>query len=139
MSKSRGASTSVRVASARTNGRPPASAASPLEVLKKAPTGIGGFDEITGGGLPKGRPTLLCGGAGCGKTLFALEFLIRGALELIRDDYEERSWKAFWKVAVDGQSPADVAAEFGLTVFAVYQIKYRLTQRLRHELAGLVE
>jgi len=49
------------------------------KVLPKAPTSIQGFDEITGGGLPKGRPTLVCGGAGCGKTLFAMEFLVRGA------------------------------------------------------------
>ncbi|MDP2957676.1 MAG: circadian clock protein KaiC [Longimicrobiales bacterium] len=48
-------------------------------VLPKAPTSIQGLDEITGGGLPKGRPTLVCGGAGCGKTLFAMEFLVRGA------------------------------------------------------------
>jgi circadian clock protein KaiC len=49
--------------------------------LKKSPTGIQGLDELTGGGLPKGRPTLLCGNAGCGKTLLAMEFLVRGALE----------------------------------------------------------
>jgi len=49
--------------------------------LPKAPTGIQGLDEITGGGLPKGRPTLVCGGAGCGKTLLAMEFLVRGAIE----------------------------------------------------------
>ena len=57
--------------------------ASPQERLgiAKAPTGIGGFDEITGGGLPKGRPSLFCGAAGCGKTLFAMEFLVRGATE----------------------------------------------------------
>jgi circadian clock protein KaiC len=54
------------------NGRSP---------LPKAPTGIAGLDEITNGGLPRGRPTLLCGGAGCGKTLLAMEFLVRGALE----------------------------------------------------------
>src|SRR3990172_3489765 len=47
--------------------------------LPKSPTSIQGLDEITGGGLPKGRPTLICGGAGCGKTLFAMEFLVRGA------------------------------------------------------------
>jgi circadian clock protein KaiC len=47
--------------------------------LSKAPTGIEGLDEVTGGGLPKGRPTLVCGSAGCGKTLFAMEFLVRGA------------------------------------------------------------
>jgi circadian clock protein KaiC len=49
--------------------------------LPKAPTGIKGLDEITGGGLPRGRPTLVCGGAGCGKTLLAAEFLVRGATE----------------------------------------------------------
>ncbi|HZD21095.1 MAG TPA: circadian clock protein KaiC [Burkholderiales bacterium] len=49
--------------------------------LAKAATGIEGLDEITGGGLPKGRPTLVCGGAGCGKTLLAMEFLVRGATQ----------------------------------------------------------
>jgi circadian clock protein KaiC len=47
--------------------------------LRKAPTGITGLDEITGGGLPAGRPTLVCGSAGCGKTMLAMEFLVRGA------------------------------------------------------------
>lgn len=47
--------------------------------LPKSPTGIQGLDEITHGGLPKGRPTLICGNAGCGKTLLAMEFLVRGA------------------------------------------------------------
>src|SRR5258706_2372895 len=46
--------------------------------LPKSPTGIDGFDQITSGGLPTGRPTLVCGGAGCGKTLFALHFLVNG-------------------------------------------------------------
>ncbi len=49
--------------------------------LPKCPTGIQGLDEITSGGLPRGRPTLVCGGAGCGKTLFAAEFLVRGAVQ----------------------------------------------------------
>jgi circadian clock protein KaiC len=49
--------------------------------LKKSPTGIRGLDEITEGGLPAGRPTLVCGGTGCGKTLFAMEFLVHGATE----------------------------------------------------------
>src|SRR5437016_2564660 len=49
------------------------------EELQKAATGIAGFDEITGGGLPQGRPTLICGGPGCGKTLFGLQFLVHGA------------------------------------------------------------
>ncbi len=49
--------------------------------LQKIPTGIKGLDEITYGGLPKGRPTLVCGPAGCGKTLLAMEFLVRGATQ----------------------------------------------------------
>ena len=53
----------------------------PPPQLAKAPTGITGFDDVTGGGVPKGRPTLICGSAGCGKSLFAVEFLIRGALD----------------------------------------------------------
>jgi circadian clock protein KaiC len=53
------------------------SAAGPT--LPKAPSGIDGLDSITAGGLPRGRPTLVCGGPGCGKTLFAMEFLVRGA------------------------------------------------------------
>ena len=58
------------------NGRRPA-----RRPIAKAPTGIAGLDEITNGGLPRGRPTLVCGGAGCGKTLLAMEFLVRGVLE----------------------------------------------------------
>ena len=50
-----------------------------LTRLEKSATGIAGFDEVTNGGLPKGRPTIVCGGPGCGKTMFALEFLVRGA------------------------------------------------------------
>jgi circadian clock protein KaiC len=49
--------------------------------LHKSPTGIQGFDEITDGGLPAGRPTLVCGGAGCGKTLFGMEFIVRGIVQ----------------------------------------------------------
>src|SRR5262245_13702010 len=51
------------------------------QALPKCRTGIHGLDEITGGGLPQGRPTLVCGSAGCGKTLLAVEFLVRGATE----------------------------------------------------------
>lgn len=76
--------------SARANGRAPARAAKsagasrakrvPRE-LPKAPSGVDGLDEVTGGGLPRGRPTLVCGGAGCGKSLLAMEFLVRGVTE----------------------------------------------------------
>jgi circadian clock protein KaiC len=49
--------------------------------VRKTPTGINGLDEITGGGFPTGRPTLVCGGPGSGKTLLAMEFLVRGAID----------------------------------------------------------
>jgi len=55
-----------------------------FQVFPKIPTGIEGLDEVTGGGLPKGRPTLVCGSAGCGKTLFAIQFLAKGI-----SDYNE--------------------------------------------------
>lgn len=55
-----------------------------MPALPKVHSGIQGLDEITDGGLPRGRPTLVCGGAGCGKTLLAMEFLVRGAI-----DYDE--------------------------------------------------
>ena len=51
------------------------------ESIEKCRSGITGLDEITGGGLPKGRPTLVCGNAGCGKTLFGIEFLVNGAMK----------------------------------------------------------
>ena len=57
-----------------------ASSSSPEGILK-APTGIPGLDEIMAGGFPAGRPTLICGSAGCGKTLMAMEFIVRGASE----------------------------------------------------------
>ena len=57
---------------------------SALQPLPKCPSGIQGLDEITAGGLPRGRPTLVCGGAGSGKMLLGMEFLVRGAL-----DYDE--------------------------------------------------
>ncbi|HEY0870878.1 MAG TPA: circadian clock protein KaiC, partial [Acidothermaceae bacterium] len=53
----------------------------PERGLRKTATGISGLDEVTGGGLPFGRPTLVCGPAGCGKTLLAMEFLVRGIIE----------------------------------------------------------
>jgi circadian clock protein KaiC len=62
---------------AQTKGKPK----SFVTQFEKSPTGIYGLDEITNGGLPKGRPTLVCGAAGCGKTLFAMEFLVRGATQ----------------------------------------------------------
>jgi circadian clock protein KaiC len=67
------------------------------DVLQKCPTGIKGLDEVTGGGIPKGRPTLVCGGAGCGKTLLAMEFLVHAA----KDSGETGVFMSFEESAQD--------------------------------------
>src|SRR5258705_10070089 len=62
----------------------PGKKAAPVRTLlpiRKSPTGIRGLDEISGGGLPKGRTTIVCGGPGCGKNKLGSEFLVLGALE----------------------------------------------------------
>ena len=61
--------------------------------------------------------------------------LLQRSLELIRAEFEERTWRAFLLVAVEGRSPADVAEELGMTVQAVYQAKYRVLKRVREELS----
>ncbi len=66
-----------------------------IPALEKCPTGISGLDEVTGGGLPRGRPTLVCGGAGSGKTLLAMEFIVRG----ITDFNEPGVFMAFEETA----------------------------------------
>jgi circadian clock protein KaiC len=65
--------------------------------LPKTPTGIGGLDDLTFGGLPAGRPTLLCGAAGCGKTLLATTFLVNG----VRDYNENGVFMSFEERAID--------------------------------------
>ncbi|MCL5280958.1 MAG: AAA family ATPase, partial [Planctomycetes bacterium] len=69
----------------------------PPHGLEKCPTGIQGLDDITNGGLPRGRPTLICGGAGSGKTLLAMEFIVRG----IRDYGEPGVFMAFEETEAD--------------------------------------
>lgn len=63
--------------------------------------------------------------------------LVRRSLELIRNEFEDRTWQAFWRIAVEGQRPTDVAAVLGMTLAAVYQAKSRVLKRLRRELQGL--
>jgi len=61
------------------------------------------------------------------------------ALELVRGEFQERTWQAFWRVAVDDCTPADVAAEIGITVNSVYLAKSRVLRRLREELGDLFD
>jgi len=63
--------------------------------------------------------------------------LWRRALELVRAEFEPHTWQAFWRVAVDEQRPAEVAAELGMTVPAIYQAKSRVLRRVRRELSDL--
>ena len=84
-------------------------------VLEKCPTGIKGLDEITKGGLPRGRPTLICGSAGCGKTLFAMEFLMRGAM-----DYGEPGVFMTFE-----ETPEDLAKNFISLGFDIHDIMSR--------------
>jgi RNA polymerase sigma-70 factor (ECF subfamily) len=63
--------------------------------------------------------------------------LYRRALELVRSEFEQRTWEAFWRSAVDGQSPAEIAASLGVTTAAVRKAKSRVLHRLRQEIGDL--
>ena len=88
--------------------------------LAKAPTGIKGLDDVTLGGLPEGRPTLLCGAAGCGKTLFAMTFLVNGAIQFgdtgVFMSFEERSEDLVANVASLGFDVEALVAEKKLVI-----------------------
>jgi circadian clock protein KaiC len=77
--------------------------------ISKSPTGIDGFDDLTLGGVPTGRPTLVCGSAGCGKTLFATTFLIHGA----RDFHEPGVFVTF------EERPGDIVSNVASLGFAL--------------------
>jgi RNA polymerase sigma-70 factor (ECF subfamily) len=67
-----------------------------------------------------------------------LQGLYRRALELVRGEFEDRTWRMFWRAVVDDRAPADVAAEFGVTAVAVRKAKSRVLQRLRAEVGDLI-
>jgi RNA polymerase sigma-70 factor (ECF subfamily) len=67
-----------------------------------------------------------------------MQRLYHRALELLRTDFEPRTWKAFWSVVVEGRPAADVADELGMHAGAVYNAKYKVLKRLRDEFAGLI-
>ena len=80
----------------------------------KVPTGIAGLDEVTDGGLPRSRTTLLCGGPGCGKTLMGVQFLVRGALDFAEPGafiaFEESPLELAQNVSSLGWDLADLQA-----------------------------
>jgi RNA polymerase sigma-70 factor (ECF subfamily) len=67
------------------------------------------------------------------------QHLVARALRIMRADFEEKTWKACWEMVVAGRPAADVAAALGLTVGAVYAAKFRVLDRLRHELQGMLD
>jgi circadian clock protein KaiC len=109
--------------------------------LPKAPTGIQGLDEITGGGLPKGRPTLVCGGAGCGKTLLAMEFLVRGATEFnepgVYMTFEETAKDLTENVVSLGFDLKDLVARKKIVLDYVYIERSEIEQSGEYDLEGL--
>ena len=109
--------------------------------LPKAPTGIQGLDEITGGGLPKGRPTLICGSAGCGKTLLAMEFLVRGATEFNEPGvfmaFEETIQDLTKNVASLGFDLKDLVAHKKLVLDFVYLEPSEIAEAGDYDLEGL--
>ena len=113
----------------------------PRPQLPKAPTGIQGLDEITGGGLPKGRPTLVCGGAGCGKTLLAMEFLVRGATQFNEPGvfmaFEEAAKDLTQNVASLGFDLKDLVARKKMVLDYVYIERSEIEESGEYDLEGL--
>jgi len=111
------------------------------KALPKAPTGIAGFDEITFGGLPQGRPTLVCGSAGCGKTLFGLEFLVRGARHFgepgVCMTFEERASDLAQNVAALGFDLDSLIADKKLIIDHVHLERSLIEEAGEYDLEGL--
>jgi len=109
--------------------------------LSKALTGISGLDEITLGGLPRGRPTLVCGGAGCGKTLFGLEFLVRGATEFgepgVCISFEESGHDLATNVASLGFDLEKLQRTKKLVIDHIYIDKSEIAETGEYDLEGL--
>jgi circadian clock protein KaiC len=112
-----------------------------MATLPKAPTGISGLDEVTGGGLPRGRPTLVCGPAGCGKTLLAMEFLVRGITEYDEPGvfvaFEESATDLIANVASMGFDLAQLEANGELVIDHVKVVEGELAETGDWDLDGL--
>ena len=111
------------------------------ESLPKAATGIEGLDEITGGGFPRGRPTLVCGNAGCGKTLLAMEFLVRGATEFGEPGvflaFEETAEELAQNVRSLGFDLDDLADQQKLLIDYVHVERSEIEETGEYDLEGL--
>lgn len=110
-------------------------------ILEKSPTGIQGLDEITFGGFPKGRPTLICGNAGCGKTMLAMEFLVRGATIYnepgVFMSFEETEKELITNVASLGFDLNKLVSEKKLTIDHVHIERSEIEETGEYDLEGL--
>ena len=113
----------------------------PINFLQKSPTGIAGLDEITNGGLPLGRPTLICGSAGCGKTLMSVEYIVRGALEFNEPGvfmaFEEKAEELALNVASLGFNLDQLIADKMLKVDHVHIERSEIEETGEYDLDGL--
>ncbi len=109
--------------------------------LPKSLTGIQGFDEITGGGLPTGRPSLICGSAGCGKTLFGMEFLVRGATQFnepgVFMSFEETNEELIKNVASLGFDLEDLIKHKKIALDHVHIERSEIEETGEYDLEGL--
>jgi circadian clock protein KaiC len=111
------------------------------KTLPKTPTGIRGLDDITHGGLPTGRPTLVCGSAGCGKTLLAMEFLVHGAVDFgepgVFMSFEETAVDLAQNVASLGFDLKKLIAAKKLAVDHVFIERNEIEETGEYDLEGL--
>lgn len=111
------------------------------QILPKTLTGITGLDEITEGGLPKGRPTLICGDAGCGKTLFSMEFIVKGAIQFNEPGvfiaFEEKSEELATNVSSLGFDVNKLIAAKKIKIDHVHIDRSEIEETGEYDLEGL--
>lgn len=112
-----------------------------MKAINKSKSGINGLDEITGGGLPEGRPTLVCGGPGCGKTLFASQFVVKGAT-LYKEPgviitFEEKTEELMQNLASLGLDLDKLIAQKKLRVDYVHIDRHEIEETGAYDLEGL--
>ncbi|MBL7184618.1 MAG: circadian clock protein KaiC, partial [Anaerolineae bacterium] len=110
-------------------------------LFPRSPTGIQGFDEITGGGLPRGRPTLVCGSAGCGKTLLAMQFLVNGARQYdepgVFMSFEETDQELIQNVTTLGWDLPQLIEQRKLLIDHVFIERAQIEETGEYNLEGL--
>jgi len=112
-----------------------------LAGIPRCPTGIAGLDKVTMGGLPRGRPTLVCGAAGCGKTLLGMEFLVRGAIEFnepgVCVSFEESAGELAANVASLGFNVNALIARKKLQIDQIYIERSQIEEAGEYDLEAL--